>query len=197
MSPAKEEDPRAWLRPKVPPPVEGSLEDTRKRPATQRTTGTLYKSAVFQNTLQAVPYPHKMTGYKDARDPCNRTDKHYGGAYRQFASTNHLDFAPVNERPVKFREDGIPVSARIVDDKPLMAPKLPTSSELSTSKRLMVEYNHKSRVQIGSRDRKDSRRFSSVYQLVHTAPQRMLAQPNPGIAAEQAKAAHQKLGLFD
>jgi hypothetical protein len=34
--------------------------------------------------LTAVPHPHAETGYKDPRDPCNRTDKRNGGQYRRF-----------------------------------------------------------------------------------------------------------------
>lgn len=197
MCPAKAEDPRAWLRRKPMPPVEGPVEPKTGASTVRRSTGTLYKTTICQNTLMAVPYPHKLTGYKDPKDPCNRLDKHYGGGFRQFASAYNTDYAPIHEKPIRFREDGIPISARRMDGKPLMAPKLPNESDLATSERLTVEYEHKTRVVIGQLHKRDPRRFASVYKLVHTTPNRMLAQPNSGIAAEQAKLAHKQLAIFD
>lgn len=38
--------------------------------------------------------------------------------------------------------------------------------------------------------------LQSVYAIVHNAPHRQLAQPNSGIAAEDAARAHHSLGLY-
>ena len=77
----------------------------------------------------------------------------------------------------------------------LQAPKLPNTTELSVSKRLSQKYNHTSSVRIGNPGCKDPQQYKSVYAIVHAAPHRALAQPNPGIVAEDAKRAHHKLGL--
>lgn len=39
---------------------------------------------LLQNMLTAVMYPHGRTGYKDPKEPCNRTDKRNGGEFRRF-----------------------------------------------------------------------------------------------------------------
>jgi hypothetical protein len=39
--------------------------------------------------------------------------------------------------------------------------------------------------------------LQSVYAIVHNAPHRQLAQPNSGIAAEDAARAHHSLGLYN
>jgi hypothetical protein len=39
--------------------------------------------------------------------------------------------------------------------------------------------------------------MQSVYAIVHNAPHRQLAQPNSGIAAEDAARAHHSLGLYN
>eukprot|EP00877_Chromochloris_zofingiensis_P006010 jgi/Chrzof1/1662/Cz10g16100.t1 len=156
----------------------------------------MLKPSVFQNTLQAVPHPQTKTGHKDKFDPCNRSDKRNGGDFKRFDSAYRRDFARLEDKPVKFRPDGVPVSARRVPGQPLMGVKPPNPADLTVSRRLCHEYQHQSRVRIGTPDCKDPRRFKSVYSIVHAAPYRALAQPNPGIAAEDAKAAHDKLGLF-
>lgn len=87
-------------------------------------------------------------------------------------STYSKIYANVDERPIQFRRDGLPISARQVPGKPLMAPKLPSPSDLTVSKRLCAKYNHTTSVCIGVPGRKDPRHFNSVYSLVHTAPHR-------------------------
>jgi hypothetical protein len=87
-------------------------------------------------------------------------------------STYSKVFASVEERPIQFRKDGLPISARRVADKPQMAPKLPSPVDLTVSKRLCAKYNHNTSVQIGVPGQKDPRHFKSVYSLVHTAPHR-------------------------
>lgn len=44
----------------------------------------------LQNMLTAVMYPHERTGYKDPKEPCNRTDKRNGGDFRRFERCGRL-----------------------------------------------------------------------------------------------------------
>jgi hypothetical protein len=90
-------------------------------------------------------------------------------------STYSKVFANIDERPIQFRKDGLPISARRVASKPLMTQKLPSLAELTVSKRLCAKYNHTTSVCIGVPGRRDPRHFNSVYSLVHTAPHRYMA----------------------
>ena len=38
-------------------------------------TQTMYKPGVYQNSLQAVPFPQHLTGYKDPLDSSHKSDK--------------------------------------------------------------------------------------------------------------------------
>ena len=38
-------------------------------------TQTMFKPSVYQNALQAVPFPQPLTGYKDPEDESHRSDK--------------------------------------------------------------------------------------------------------------------------
>ena len=38
-------------------------------------TQTMVKPSVYQNSLQAVPFPQQLTGYKDPQDASHRSDK--------------------------------------------------------------------------------------------------------------------------
>ncbi|WIA16306.1 hypothetical protein OEZ85_013007 [Tetradesmus obliquus] len=201
------EYPRAWLRPhrQMQQAASSEGQQVTSSPATSRSpkhvthdlTATMAKAGEFQCMLTAVPHPHAKTGYKDPRDPCNRTDKRNGGQYRRFESSYSKHFASIDDKPIQFREDGLPISARMVPGKPLMAPKLPNAADMSIAKRLFKKYNHSSSVCIGLPGNKDPQQFKSVYAIVHNAPHRQLAQPNSGIAAEDAARAHHSLGLYN
>ncbi len=39
------------------------------------TTQTMYKPGVYQNSLQAVPFPQHLSGYKDPLDCSHKSDK--------------------------------------------------------------------------------------------------------------------------
>ncbi|KAK9831447.1 hypothetical protein WJX81_006070 [Elliptochloris bilobata] len=77
-------------------------------------TQTMYQAAVHQNTLCAVLYPHEQTGYKDNKDPCHKCAT---TAYRSEAKGA---FTPMDATPVRFREDGVPISAFCLPGRPLM-----------------------------------------------------------------------------
>ncbi len=38
-------------------------------------TQTMYKPSVYQNSLQAVPFPQHLSGYKDPLDCSHKSDK--------------------------------------------------------------------------------------------------------------------------
>eukprot|EP00873_Tetraselmis_striata_P018389 jgi/Tetstr1/438653/TSEL_027203.t1 len=70
------------------------------------------KPVVFCTELKAGMFPDNKTGFKDPRDPCNKTNKSNGGEFRTYNSTYSSAYAAVDDLKVKFRDDGIPISAQ-------------------------------------------------------------------------------------
>lgn len=110
------------------------------------------KPVVFCTELKAGMFPDNKTGFKDPRDPCNKTNKSNGGEFRTYnrwavclihayqhkllapyhpcspsalnnlkllrapwmhlTSTYSSAYAAVDDLKVKFRDDGIPISAQ-------------------------------------------------------------------------------------
>ena len=133
-------------------------------------TNTMEKSFIHCNEIIGVPFRIKKTGYKDPFDHCNRTDRHNGGEFRTYQSLYGASHGSVDQKPVKFRKDGIPVSAQRIPGKPLMvssvedclpekkilvvtknklpsqSPKLPSQADLRAGSRY-AKYQLKSNIQ--------------------------------------------------
>lgn len=107
-------DSRAWLKSRVSSPPLKSPTLLTHSPLTRKgTTQTMHKSTVYQNSLQAVPFPQYLTGYKDPLDFSHKRDK------SAFISSYKTSYGPIDDKPVKFR-DGMPIDARRITGKPLM-----------------------------------------------------------------------------
>ncbi|DBA91651.1 TPA: hypothetical protein ACH3X1_003254 [Trebouxia sp. C0004] len=179
---------RAWLKSRVSsPPSKAPLLHKQTPVSRKGATQTMYKSSVYQNSLQAVPFPQHLSGYKDPLDCSHKSDK------SAFISSYNRAYGPIDDKPVKFR-DGMPIDARRISGKPLMAPKPPNLTQLNTHKKLAAR-NQASHFEIGDHSKKDPRHYSTMSSLFHSKPHRMLSQPNPEIAADASRRQHSKLGI--
>ncbi|KAL3137686.1 hypothetical protein ABBQ38_004959 [Trebouxia sp. C0009 RCD-2024] len=107
-------DPRNWLKTRVSSPPQKANHMMAHSPVHRKgATQTMFKSSVYQNSLQAVPFPQQLSGYKDPQDMSHRSDK------SAFISSYNRAYGPIDDKPVRFR-DGMPIDARRVSGKPLM-----------------------------------------------------------------------------
>lgn len=107
-------DSRAWLKSRVSsPPLKAPVLHKHSPVSRKGATQTMYKPGVYQNSLQAVPFPQHLTGYKDPLDCSHKSDK------SAFISSYNRAYGPIDDKPVKFR-DGMPIDARRISGKPLM-----------------------------------------------------------------------------
>ena len=140
------------------------------------------KPLVLNNELLARPFPHHKTGYKDPRNNCNRTDRRNGGEFSTYESLYQASHAHVSNMPVKFRQDGIPISARRVDGMPLMSPKLPSRADLTAGRALSKKYST-TKIQLGNPHVKDPKHYKTVSELIdavrlHIASRNSIAKVN-------------------
>ena len=148
---------------------------------------------VLNNELLARPFPHHKTGYKDPRNNCNRTDRRNGGEFSMYESLYQASHAHVSNMPVKFRQDGIPISARRVDGMPLMSPKLPSRADLMAGRALSKKYST-TKIQLGNPHVKDPKHYKTVSKLMYPKYKRTTyAETNPGIAAEESRRSHHRV----
>jgi len=148
---------------------------------------------VLNNELLARPFPHHKTGYKDPRNNCNRTDRRNGGEFSTYESLYQASHAHVSNMPVKFRQDGIPISARRVDGMPLMSPKLPSRADLMAGRALSKKYST-TKIQLGNPHVKDPKHYKTVSKLMYPKYKRTTyAETNPGIAAEESRRSHHRV----
>ena len=152
----------------------------------------MQKSFIHCNEIIGVPFSIKKTGFKDPFDHCNRTDRHNGGEFRTYQSLYGASHGSVDQKPVKFRKDGIPVSAQRIPGKPLMSPKLPSRTDLRAGSRY-AKTQLRSNVQLGNPNMHDSKQYKSINSLMYCKHGKKKALSNPGIAAEISKRAHQKV----
>jgi len=145
--------------------------------------------------LLAVAHPQKRTGYKDPLDFCNRTDKSNGGDFRTYSSAYRENHGSVIDKKVQFREDGVPISAGRLAEKSLMAPKLPTRSDLKSYKKIAA-IQGRSQIEIGNRNLKDPKRYHTVNRVAFIKHGKLAPTTNPDIAAEESKRAHKKMGFM-
>ena len=155
-------------------------------------TNTVAKSYQHCNEMIGVPFHIKKTGYKDPFDHCNRTDRHNGGEFRTYQSLYGASHCNVSQKPVKFRKDGIPVSAQRIPGKPLMSPKLPSRADLRQGARY-AKLNLRSSIQLGNPNNHDPKQYKSISSLMYGKHGKKKALSNPGIAAEISKRAHKKV----
>ena len=95
--------------------------------------------------------------------------------------------------PVKFRQDGIPISARRVDGMPLMSPKLPSRADLMAGRALSKKYST-TKIQLGNPHVKDPKHYKTVSKLMYPKYKRTTyAETNPGIAAEESRRSHHRV----
>ncbi|KAK9829254.1 hypothetical protein WJX72_004790 [[Myrmecia] bisecta] len=138
--------------------------------------------------LQAVPFSYPKTGFLDPKDPCHRIDK------KLYVSNYKRTFAPIEDQPIQFREDGMSITARRLPGKPLMAPKLPHQADLGIGRRRAAQ-QQKSTIVIGNPHQKNPTHYLTVSHLFHSKPPHMLIPANPAITAEASRHMHHKLGL--
>ena len=158
-------------------------------PATECSDGAL----VMHNELLVKTFPHKKTGYKDSNDYSNRTDKRNGGTFETYQSLYTASHGAVEGKPIKFRSDGIPISARRVKGIPLMCPKLPSQAELTAGQKLKKKYS-KSTISLGNPNVRDPKHYKSISKLMYPKHKRALySEANPGIAADESKRSHHRV----
>ena len=147
----------------------------------------------MHNELLVKTFPHKKTGYKDSNDYSNRTDKRNGGTFETYQSLYTASQGAVEGKPIKFRSDGIPISARRVKGVPLMCPKLPSQAELTAGQKLKKKYS-KSTISLGNPNVRDPKHYRSISKLMYPKHKRALySEANPGIAADESKRSHHRV----
>ena len=165
------------------------LESSRRRKAE---TNSMARSYIHCNELIGVAYTIPKSGHRDPSDHSNRTDRHNGGEFRTYQSLYSASHCGADQMPVKFRKDGIPVSAQRLKGKALMSPKLPSVAELNAGARY-AKLQLKSSIQFGNPNTYDAKQYKSISKLMYGKHGKTKVMSNPGIAADISKRAHKKV----
>uniref|UniRef100_A0A7S1T1L7 Uncharacterized protein n=1 Tax=Tetraselmis chuii TaxID=63592 RepID=A0A7S1T1L7_9CHLO len=195
-----QDDARGWLM--TLKQKEAEMERQRSAYTTMKSTTqgrrkgateTMARPMVCYTELKAGMFPDNKTGFKDPKDPCNKTNKSNGGEFSTYASTYSSKFSAIEDKKLKFREDGVPVSANRTS-KSLMSPKLPSLWERTEGRRNRAK-NETTNIVLGDRHSKDSKFYETVHMSFHKKLKRGPAQAHPGIASTAAAAEHRRRGL--